>query len=134
MGRKYSHIIMCGLQSTEVLEFWWSYHTNLSTMGKGTYPKLSALANFCRHHILCFSSSSRTQIASPRPLCAFSIDPSGLSGQYSTVSINLHISRAVMESSCRNGRFSIEAVLYPYIKLMTCQSISMKLNVKSAPL
>ena len=32
-------IIMCGLQSTEVLEFWWGYHTNLSI--KASLPKLA---------------------------------------------------------------------------------------------
>lgn len=30
VGRRYSHIITCGLQSTEVLGFWWGYQTNLS--------------------------------------------------------------------------------------------------------
>ena len=30
VGRRYSHIIICGLQSSEVLEFWWGYHTILS--------------------------------------------------------------------------------------------------------
>ena len=36
MGRRYSHIIMCELQSTE---FWWDYHTNLSI--KASLPKLA---------------------------------------------------------------------------------------------
>ena len=30
---------MCGLQSTEVLEFWWGYPTNLSIMA--SLPKLA---------------------------------------------------------------------------------------------
>ena len=33
------HYTVCGLQSTEVLELWWGYHTNLSI--KASLPKLA---------------------------------------------------------------------------------------------